>query len=231
MVPGPSVSASQRPGSDPPGADAATCRPSGEKRAVRKNWPDRPRSVAAPRRSSRTTRYLYGGVVPPVRYARWPPEENAYWAASVDDAVSVRVVERVGDLACNANRFVYAELRFPVELIAQRFAFDVRHHVVQEPVGRAGIEERQDVRVLETGGGLDLLDEAVATEDGGQLGLEDLDRDLAVVLQVFGEVDRGHAARADLMLDAVAVLEGAGDAVGDVSHALPGPHVVVFPSP
>ena len=43
---------------------------------------------------------------------------------------------------------------------------------------------------------------------GGELGPEHLDGDLAVVLEVVGEVDRGHAARAELALDAVAVREG-----------------------
>ena len=35
-------------------------------------------------------------------------------------------------------------------------------------------------------------------------GLEHLERDVAVVLEVAGEVDRGHAAGADLALDLVA---------------------------
>ena len=61
--------------------------------------------------------------------------------------------------------------------------------------------------------GLDLAQEALGADDGGELGAEDLDRDLAVVLQVLGEVDRGHAALADLPLDAVAVAEGGGERV------------------
>ena len=40
-----------------------------------------------------------------------------------------------------------------------------------------------------------------------ELGVEDLDGDLAAVLQVLGEVDGGHAALAELALDAVAVAE------------------------
>ena len=38
-----------------------------------------------------------------------------------------------------------------------------------------------------------------------QLGVQDLDGDLAVVLQVLGEVDGGHAALAELAFEAVAV--------------------------
>ena len=49
----------------------------------------------------------------------------------------------------------------------------------------------------------DLPHEAVAADHGGELGLQDLEGDLAVVLEVFGELDGGHAALAELALDAV----------------------------
>jgi hypothetical protein len=42
-------------------------------------------------------------------------------------------------------------------------------------------------------------------EHGGQLGAEHLEGDVAVVLEVVGEGDRGHPARAELPLDRVAV--------------------------
>jgi hypothetical protein len=54
-------------------------------------------------------------------------------------------------------------------------------------------------------GGLDLLHEPLGAEDGGQFGLQDLDRDLAVVLQVLGKPDRGHATLAQLALDPVSI--------------------------
>ena len=62
--------------------------------------------------------------------------------------------------------------------------------------------------MLEAGGDLDLGEEAVAADDGAQLGVQDLDGDLAVVLEVLGEVDGGHAALAELALEAVAVGRG-----------------------
>ena len=55
--------------------------------------------------------------------------------------------------------------------------------------------------------------EPLGAEHGGELGLQHLDRDLAVVPEVLGEVDRRHAARAELALDAVAVGEGGGEMV------------------
>ncbi len=71
----------------------------------------------------------------------------------------------------------------------------------------------------EARGDLDLGEEAVAADDGTQLGMQDLDGDLAGVLQVFGEVDGGHAALAQLPLEAIAVGEGSAQAVGCDAHS------------
>jgi hypothetical protein len=54
-------------------------------------------------------------------------------------------------------------------------------------------------------------------DDCGQLRLQDLERDLALVLEVVGQVDGGHAAFAELTLDGVSAFEGgvqAGDGIG-----------------
>jgi hypothetical protein len=72
----------------------------------------------------------------------------------------------------------------------------IGHDVVEGPAGRAGVEERHDVGVLERGAGGDLLDEPLGAEHGGQLRLEGLERHLAVVLEVLGQVHGGHAPAA-----------------------------------
>ena len=64
--------------------------------------------------------------------------------------------------------------------------------------------ERKDVGMAEPGGDLDLAQEALGAERGRQLGVEDLERDLAVVPEVLGEVDRGHPAAAELALERIA---------------------------
>ena len=64
--------------------------------------------------------------------------------------------------------------------------------------------------MLERRGGGNLLDEPLGAEDGGEFGLEYLDRHLAMVLQVLGQIDRGHAAGAEFPLDPVAVREDSG---------------------
>ena len=65
--------------------------------------------------------------------------------------------------------------------------------------------------MLQVGGELDLGQEPLGAEHGAELGVQHLDRDLAVVLEVVREVDGGHAAGADLALEAVLVGQGGRD--------------------
>jgi hypothetical protein len=59
--------------------------------------------------------------------------------------------------------------------------------------------------MLERRGGLDLDDETLGAEHGGEFRLQDLDGNLAVVPEILGEEHRRHAALAELAFDAVAV--------------------------
>jgi hypothetical protein len=63
--------------------------------------------------------------------------------------------------------------------------------------------------MLEPRGEVDLALEALKT-DGGELGMEDLQRDQPVVLEIPGEVDRGHASPAELALEPVATCQSLG---------------------
>ncbi len=72
--------------------------------------------------------------------------------------------------------------------------------------------------MLQVGGDLDLFEEPLGAEDGCEFGPQHFHRHLAVVLQVLGEIDRGHAARAEFFLDGVAVGEGGFETVEGVGH-------------
>ena len=52
------------------------------------------------------------------------------------------------------------------------------------------------MRMLEVGRDLDFRQEPLGTHDRSQLRLEDFEGDLALVLEVVGQVDRGHPALA-----------------------------------
>jgi hypothetical protein len=82
----------------------------------------------------------------------------------------------------------------------------------------AGVEHAEDVGVLQPGGDLDFPLEPFGAHGGGEIGPKHLDRDLAMVLEVLGEVDGGRAARAEFALEAVAVGQGRGQASRSVAH-------------
>ena len=73
------------------------------------------------------------------------------------------------------------------------------------------------MRVLETGGDLDLAQEPVGAERDCKLGAQDLQGDGAAVSQVLGEVDRRHPTATELVLDRVAPGEG-GLQAGQLIH-------------
>ena len=64
---------------------------------------------------------------------------------------------------------------------------------------------------------LDLPQKTLRAERCCEVGPQHLHGDLAVVLEVFREVDRGHAATTDLALDLVAVGQGGAETV-DIGH-------------
>ena len=72
--------------------------------------------------------------------------------------------------------------------------------------------------MLQRGGGLDLGEEALGADHRRELRAQHLERDLAGVLEVVGEVDGGHAAGAEFREDLVAVGERGAEAVGGVGH-------------
>ena len=66
----------------------------------------------------------------------------------------------------------------------------------------------ENVRVIEARSDVDLAQEAPAAQHCAQFGFEQLERHLAAVAHVVGQIDRGHAARTKLVLDDVAVGKG-----------------------
>ena len=138
---------------------------------------------------------------------------------AVDHAVAVGVAQGAGDLGRDPDDVGDRKLLLAPEPVAQRFALDERHHVVRSAADLARVDEPEDVGVLQVGDGLDLAEEPLGADDGREVGAEHLDGDLALVAEVVGEVDRGHAALAELALDAVAVGENGAEALDGVGHA------------
>jgi hypothetical protein len=118
------------------------------------------------------------------------------------------MTQRGAYLLHDPDRFDRRQLADSGQPVAERFPLHVGHHVEEEPVGLAGVEERQDVWVDEPGRDFDFADKPIRAERCGELGAQDLDRDLTRMLEVAGEVDSRHSALAEFPLDGVTIGEG-----------------------
>ena len=148
---------------------------------------------------------------------------------AVNDAVVMGVRQSVGDFHGDAQRFIDRQVAIAVQARAERHAFDERHYVVQHRISilldDAGVEEREDVRMPEPCRGSDFGEETLGPQLLREIGVQHLDRNGAVVLDVAREIHSRHATRAELALDTVAVGERRGETIDigqDGRNMIPG---------
>ena len=107
----------------------------------------------------------------------------------MDDAVAVRLVERVRDLGCDLRRLIQRQRAF-LEASGERLPIQAWHDQKMRAVGFADVVDAADVRMLERRDGARLALEARAeVRVAGDFGREDLDRDAAIEPCVAGFVD------------------------------------------
>src|SRR6266545_1016821 len=70
---------------------------------------------------------------------------------------------------------------------------EVRHDIVEQAVGLTGIEERQNMGMGKPGDKANLPEEPLGSDRDGELRVNDLEGDVAVMPEVVGEIDRGGA--------------------------------------
>src|SRR6185312_8434102 len=128
-------------------------------------------------------------------------------------AATVCVLQCVGCLARDADRVAHRELLLAFKARAQRLTIYIRHHVVQQSVSASRVKQRQNMWMLQIRGELDLLEKAVGAQHRRQLCVQNLYGNFTVMLDVLGEIYRGHTARAELALDRVPVSKGAAQRV------------------
>jgi hypothetical protein len=122
---------------------------------------------------------------------------------AVHHPAGMRRCQRIGHVVEDPHRLAYGQLALLAQPVAQRRPRHVWHHVVEEARRLPGVVHGEDVGVLQVGGDGDLAQEPLGRRR--QLRAHHLERHLAVVLQVLGEIHGGHPARAELPLDRVAV--------------------------
>ena len=134
------------------------------------------------------------------------------------DAVAVGVAQCLRHLTRDRQGLVNRKLGFALEPLSQRLSLHIRHHVVESPVGNAGIVQRNDVGVLQACRDLDFLQEPLGTQRGGDITPQYLDGDLTVVLLVARKVNDGHAALTEFPLDRIATFQRFSDTAEEVGH-------------
>ncbi len=135
---------------------------------------------------------------------------------AVDDAAVVRGAQRAGDLDRVGDRLGDRQAAQAADALLERLALDVLEHDVGRRVAvvalLAGVDDLDDVRVVELGHGAGLAAEALQLVGvAGRLAMHQLDRDRPLEHGVERPVDRRHAAGADLGVEAVAIREERAD--------------------
>ncbi len=109
---------------------------------------------------------------------------------AVHDVVGVGVGERVGDLARDPRGVADRQLLMAFQEVAERWAVDAPHDDVEDLLLPADLVDRHDVRMLEPCDGLRFAQKALGDgRGGGELDVEDLDRDIAIQGVVAGAED------------------------------------------
>lgn len=137
---------------------------------------------------------------------------------AVHNAARMRVLERISDFRGQSNRVGYRQLPLAIKTAAQRLPFHERHHIVQQAVGHTRVEERKNVRMLQTGREFDFAEETLGPEHRREFGVQHLDGDTTLVPHIRGQKDGRHAAFADFAIHRVAVGDGGGETIQKSAH-------------
>ena len=124
-------------------------------------------------------------------------------------------------VAHDRERVGERELRLAPHPLAQRLAGDQRHDVEHHALGPTRVVERHEVRMLERAGDGDLALEALESDGGRDVRIEDLHCDVTLELGVAGAEDRGHPAASELVAELVSRPQGGLQRLQLLSHGTP----------
>ena len=126
----------------------------------------------------------------------------------MDHPLTMGIVESAGDFAGDPERLAKGKLSLARNPLAEGLLLGVRHDVVQArdrgiQLEGSRVQQREDVGMLKVCGDLDLVQETLGPDVGGELGREDLERDRPIVLEVARQIDQSHSAVIQTALDRV----------------------------
>jgi len=90
-----------------------------------------------------------------------------------------------------------------LQSIPKSLSLDEWHREPQSPRGNSGIEDSKYVRVLKARGEPDLALEPLRPHRFSDFCMENLERDVSIVSQIPGEIDKRESTVAELALDRV----------------------------
>ncbi len=128
----------------------------------------------------------------------------------MDDALRVRVIERIGDLRAELENVPESEGRLAEEPARVR-ARDDRHHEEQRALVPAQIVDRHDPGVVHLRDDLRLAEEALLETRAEASRRNQLHRDIAREDRVARAIDHAHAAPPELSEDLVTIGESRAD--------------------
>jgi len=137
---------------------------------------------------------------------------------TMNDVVSVSPAQGRRDVSCDLENLVNGQPTFSLEQKPQAMAFDIRHDVPQELTRAARVEQRKNVRMGEAADDVDLAQEPVCSQTTCNLGPKYLDRYLAVMTAIRGEIDSRHTPAPDLPLYCVHVWQRADKILEQIGH-------------
>jgi hypothetical protein len=122
---------------------------------------------------------------------------------AVNDPHAVRVIQRARGLSYDVTDLQQGQLLLARYALAQGFSDDKRRHVIQQSIGFSRVEQRENVRMLETGDDPDFAEKPRSYRRVGQFFADYFDCHATVVAAVTGLEDRTRRTRSDDPADLV----------------------------
>ncbi|GIW12890.1 MAG: hypothetical protein KatS3mg062_0329 [Tepidiforma sp.] len=125
---------------------------------------------------------------------------------AVDDALAVGICKSIGELAAQPNRLAVRQSPLRLDELSERIPVDVLRDDVAPALVFAGVEDADDVRMLEASHDARLTLErshCFGVDGFGERGVEEFDGDPSAEAKVLGEPDLSHAASTEQPFEAV----------------------------